>query len=485
MVLIAFLCLTAYLPALDGQFIWDDRAHLTHPQLRSLSGLWHIWFTPGATQQYYPLLHSVFWIQYRLWGEWPTGYHLVNVFLHAINACLVLLIGRRLELPGAALAAVVFALHPVHVESVAWISEQKNTLSGVFYLSAMLIYLQFDQSRQRRLYWLALLMFLLGLASKTVTATLPAALLVILWWKRGRLIFREDVAPLLPWLAIGAGAGLFTALVEEKLIGAQGKDFELTLAQSFLLAGRAVWFYLGKLLWPTNLIFIYPRWELRPEIWWQWIYPVAAVAAITVLWLIRRWYPGPLAAALFFVGTLFPVLGFFNVYPFIYSYVADHFQYLASLAVICGVSAAMTMILKSAPIWSRYLLACALAAVLLVLSWRQSLIYADAQELYQATIDRNPGCWMAHNNLGIYLMDQLGQPHRAIECFQQVLRLKPDSLHAWVNLTKAYALVGRYSDAVTAAQEALKLARAANDQATVREMHDALKSLQGATHLQQ
>ena len=343
----------AYQPAWQGGLIWDDDAHVTKPELRSWHGLYRIWFDLGATQQYYPLLHSVFWIEHKLWGDAPLGYHLVNILLHAMAALMVAAVLRRLEVPGAYLAAAIFALHPVQVESVAWITELKNTLSAVFYLSAAMLYLRFDQERKKPFYAGALVLFVLGLLSKTVTATLPAALLVIFWWKRGKLSWRRDVLPLVPFFVLGAAAGLFTAWVERKLIGAEGAAFDLTFIDRFLIAGRVIWFYLGKLFWPANLIFIYPRWNIDQAVWWQYLFPAAALLLAAALWVLRRRWRGPLAGLLFFVGTLFPVLGFFNVFPFIYSFVADHFQYLASLGVIALVSAGIALLLKRCAFWPR------------------------------------------------------------------------------------------------------------------------------------
>jgi hypothetical protein len=203
--------LVAYHPAWHGGMLWDDNAHITPPGLRTAGGLWRIWFDLGATQQYYPAVHSAFWFLYRLWGDHTLGYHLVNIVLHALSAFLVALILRRLSIPGACLAAMIFALHPVCVESVAWISELKNMLSGVFYLGAALAYLHFDEGRQRRCYALAAVLFILALLSKSVTATLPAALLVVFWWRRGKLGLRRDFAPLLPFFVLGIGGGVFTA----------------------------------------------------------------------------------------------------------------------------------------------------------------------------------------------------------------------------------------------------------------------------------
>ena len=326
--LLLIAVILAYQPAWHGKPIWDDDAHLTPPGLRSSQGLARIWIEPGATQQYYPLVHSIFWIEYKLWGDATPGYHLINILLHAFAALLLWKILRRLQVPGAYLAAAMFALHPVCVESVAWISEIKNTLSGAFYLGAALAYLRFDRTRNWRFYFVTLGLFLLGLMSKTVIATLPAALLVVFWWQRGKLSWKQDVLPLIPFFAVGIGAGLFTAWVEWKFVGASGSGYDFSIMDRLLIAGRAIWFYLGKLVWPVDLAFIYPRWHVSRTVWWQSLFPITALLVSVGLWLLSRRNRAPLAAWLFFVGTLFPALGFFNVYPFCYSFVADHFQYL-------------------------------------------------------------------------------------------------------------------------------------------------------------
>jgi protein O-mannosyl-transferase len=450
--------LVAYFPAIHGKLLWDDDAHVTAANLRSLHGLWRIWFDLGATQQYYPLLHSAFWIEHKLWGDAVVGYHLANILLHASAACLLLLILRRLKIPGASLSAAIFALHPIYVESVAWITEQKNTLSGVFYLGAMLAYLRFDQERRKPLYIVASALFILGLLTKTVTATLPAALLVIFWWQRGRLSWRRDVAPLLPWFALGAAAGLFTAWAERTLIGAEGAAFELSLLERCLLAGRVIWFYLGKLFWPVNLLFIYPRWEVNPAVWWQYLFPLGAAALVGALWLIRRRTGAPLAALLFFIGSLFPVLGFFNVYPFLFSFVADHFQYLAGIGIIVAASAGgAALVARVAPPARRagQALGILLLAALTILTWHQSRIYNDPETLYLATLERNPGCWMCRNNLGI-LLAHTGRRQAAIELYEQALRIKPDYSEAHNNLGNALLQAGLTSEAMARYEQALK-----------------------------
>jgi len=456
-------CVTviAYWPAVQGGLLWDDEGHVTRADLRPLHGLWRIWFDLGATQQYYPVLHSAFWLEHRIWGDAVLGYHLTNIALHSLSAFLVVLIVRRLSLPGAWLAGFVFALHPVCVEAVAWIAEQKSTLSGVFYLASALTYLHFDRTRRKSLYFLALGLFVLAVLSKTVTATLPAALLVVFWWQRGRIAWKRDAAPLLLWFAAGVPAGLFTAWVERRFIGAQGADFALTLWQRVLLAGRAIWFYAGKLVWPTGLTFSYPHWQLDPRAWWQYGFPAGVLAVTIGLWLAsRRQRRGPLAGFLIFAGTLFPVLGFLGVYPFRYSYVADHFQYLACLGIIVPVTSALTLAAgrMAAGKGGKIALPIVLAAVLGILTFRQSAMYQDSETLYRETLARNPDSWLAHNNLGLILFARPGRLPEAIAEYEAALRSNPGYAEAHINLASALALTpGRMADAIPEFEAALRI----------------------------
>jgi len=458
--LIFFATLIAYLPALRGAMLWDDASHITRSELQSLPGLWRIWFDLGATQQYYPVLHSAFWLEHQIWGDSVLGYHLTNVILHALSACLVVMIVKRLVVPGAWLAGLIFALHPVCVESVAWISEQKTTLSGAFCLASALTYLHFDRTRRASRCWLALGLFLLALMSKTVTATLPGALLVILWWQRGRLDWKRDLLPLVPWLAIGAVAGLFTARVETTLIGAKGADFDMPLAHRFLLASRAIWFYAGKLLWPSNLTFIYPRWKIDASAWWQYAFPLGLVALLAAFSVMARRRRGPLACFLIFAGTLFPALGFLNVYPFRYSYVADHFQYLASLGIIVPA----TYLVASAVRWTSTgkigeLALTALPAVVLgLLTWSQAGIYRDSETLWRAVLAQDSTSWIAHNNLGAALLQMPGRLPEAISHIEAALRIKPNYWEAHNDLGNALIQVpGRLPQAIQEYEEALRI----------------------------
>jgi len=453
--LIFILTFIAFFPALRGGFIWDDAGHVTRPDLQSLAGLARIWGEKGATQQYYPLLHSAFWLEHRLWGDAPLGYHLLNVLLHAGVACLFGLTLRRLAVPGAWLAALLFALHPVTVESVAWVSEQKNTLSGLFYLGAALAYLAFNETRRTGPYAAATGLFILALLTKSVTATLPAALLVVLWWKHGRLDWRRDGLPLLPWFVFSATAGWITASIERTQIGANGADFALSTVERCLVAGRAVWFYLGTLVWPVDLMFIYPRWAIDAAAAWQYLFPLGVLVLLGLL-IWRRNRRGPLAALLLFVGTLFPALGFINVYPFIYSFVADHFQYLACLSVFTLAAAALMRILARLPARAGTAAAFALLAALGGLTWQQSNTYRDVFTLYETTLARNPACWMAHNNLAMALTEA-GRLPEAIPHLEAAIKLRPDFAEAENNLGDDLTRSGRPGEAIHHLERALAL----------------------------
>ena len=447
----------AYLPAWNGKPIWDDNAHITQPELRSGHGLVEIWTKLGATQQYYPLVHSVFWLEQKLWGDSVLGYHLINILLHGLGAVVLLEILLRLKIPGAWLAAGLFALHPVQVESVAWISELKNTLSGLFFFLSILNYLKFDETRSRRPYATAFVLFVAGLLCKTVVAPMPAIILVLLWWKRGSISWKRDVVPLLPFFGLGIGTGLFTAWVERTFVGAQGGAFQLSILQRCLIAARDFWFYLFKLIWPAQLTFIYPRWQMSGSVWFLFVF--ALLALFGLIWVLRKKFRGPLAAALIFLGLLFPALGFINVYPFLYSFVADHFQYLACAAPLTLFAAGVTSALDSFASGKAFLRTATygfLFLVLGVLSWRQCRDYRDIETLWRTTIARNPDCWMAYSNLGS-LMSARGNANDAISDFRKALELWPDQSKDHNNLGKALVQKGRMAEAMEEFQTALRI----------------------------
>jgi hypothetical protein len=467
---IVVIVLAAYMPALHGGFIWDDDVYVTNnPALRSVAGLWSSWTRLSANVQYYPLVFTSFWVEYHVWHLNPFGYHAVNVVLHLLNAFLVWQILRRLEIRGAWLAAALFAAHPVHVESVAWITERKNVLSGFFYLGSFAAYLRFancwrgnaegndgeSSGSARRAYAIALLLFGCALLSKTVTATLPLILLLMAWWKRGR-IERKDVLPLVPFLLLAALVGSVTPYLERVQVGASGNEWDLTPVDRVLVAGRAIWFYLWKLVLPLRLTFSYPRWSIDAGSWWQYLFPAAALGAMIALYMKReRIGRGPFAAFFFFVLTLAPALGFFDIYPMRYSFVADHFQYLASLGPIVLVSALLAKASDGrggieAPSTARALATLCVISLLLgtlaVLTWRQSRIYRSELTLWSDTIQKNSESWMSYNNLGLFYLRQ-GDLGRALPLFRKSLTMNPDNAEAHYNLGVVLRDIGSAADA--------------------------------------
>lgn len=461
----------AYWPAMqEGGFIWDDDDYVTENKtLRDASGLKDIWMSPKATPQYYPLVHTGFWIEYQLWELDPSGYHVTNVLLHALAALLLWRLLLWLSVPGAWLAAALFAIHPVHVESVAWITERKNVLSGVFYLGAALVYLKWADGKaagQRRpwAYAGALLLFVCALLSKTVTVSLPAALLLVAWWRDGRdgILDKADepptrhwwlqrILPLIPFFVIGLAFSFMTIWLEKHHVGAKGAEWDLSFIERCLIAGRALWFYIATLFWPVGLCFSYPRWHIDDGVWWQYLYPLAYAVVLGLLWAGRkRLGRGPLVAMLFFAGSLFPALGFFDVYPMRYSFVADHFQYLANIGVLVLVAAGMTRFGQrlAAGAWrtASHALMPVLLILLIALSWKQCRIYQNIETLWVDTIAKNPASWMAYNNLGKhYLHEEF--PAKAVPLFENAILHNPGDTGALNNLGVALGRLGRDEEA--------------------------------------
>jgi Tfp pilus assembly protein PilF len=478
--LVLFVCL-AYLPAVRGAFVWDDDSWTTKlsPFFQDLSGLGVIWIHPTALQQYYPLTGTTFWLDHQLWNLWTTPYHVENILLHALSALLFWRLLVQLRLPGAWLAGAIFALHPIMVESVAWITERKNVLSLAPYLGALLVYGKCahwatsaaetipssDTSHKTRairrepfLYVLAFVLFLCALLAKTTAFSLPAVILLIGWWKRGQIRWRADVLPTLPFFAAGIGLSVITGWLEKHHVGAEGSDFALTFPQRCLVAGHSFWFYLGNLFWPANLCFVYPPWHPNPGSAWQWLLPAAAVAALPMLWLARgRIGRGPVTAMFFFTGTLFPVLGFMNAYGMVYSFVWDHWVYVSAPGVIALAAALLARAAESlrAP-KAFYGFGAIVLLLLALLTWRQAGMYTDEETLWRRTLAANPDCWLAHIDLGLLLAKQ-GHIDEAIEHDQAATRLNTNSFQALNNLGMALAAKGQIDDAVENYRNAIKL----------------------------
>lgn len=461
--LLVVLTILAYEQAWHAGYIWDDDKYVTQNELLTApDGLRRIWFSLDSPSQYFPLVYTTFRIEHALWGLHPAGYHWINILLHAANAVLVWWLLRSLRVPGAWLAAAFFALHPVHVESVAWITERKNVLMGIFFLLSLLCWTRFvDQpaGARWRLYALALLFYALSLFSKTTACTIPAALLLILWL-RHKPIDRRRVVQVVPFVLLGLAMGLLSIWWERHQQGTQGQLFAIGLPERVLIASRAVWFYLGKLLWPTDLAFSYPRWEISAHDPWDYLWLGAILALAAAVFYARRHLGRGLEVALlFFVTTLSPMLGFIMLYTFRYTFVADHYQYLASIGPLAIAAAGIVHAgrwLGAKEYFVKPLVCAALLMSLGALTWRQARIYADEETLWRATIAVNPASWMAHNNLGIKRL-QAGAIDEAVAYYKRAIELNPSYAEAHFNLGNAFARMGNPVAAVAEYKRALEL----------------------------
>jgi tetratricopeptide (TPR) repeat protein len=503
--------LVVYLPALRGQFVWDDdswTSNIVH-LLRDFSGLREMWCRLTALQQYYPISGTTFWIDYHLWGFRALPYHVENVLLHALAALLAWRLLVRLRFPGAWLVAALFAFHPVMVESAGWITERKNVLSLTLYLGALLAYARFSgflgspsspgaelekappfprseakgESRRRKglgsgttaasivhpieaftgstnwpVFGLALVLFILAMLAKTTAFSLPPVLLLLAWWKGGRLRWREDILPTVPFFAVAISQGCVTAWVERHSLGTSGPEWSIPFPERCLIAGRALWFYAGKIFWPANLCFIYPRWEPDRHSLVQWLFPASAAAVVLALWLWRsRIGRGPVTGVLFFIGTLSPLLGFMNAYFMRYSFVCDHWTYLPSFGLI---TLGVGLLVHGAAKLNRPLLlpivGTVLVVVLGVLTWRQTHMYRDMETLWRTTLAKNPKAAIAEINLA-YLFYQKGNAPEAVVHFNKALELQPLSVDAHSNLAAALMTLGRLDEAISHLRRAIEL----------------------------
>jgi len=457
-VLLVVATFFAYQPVWRGLPIWDDWRHMTPTGLAMLRGLRRIWLETQLTRRFDPLADTALWIENRWWGASTLGYHLVNIACHATTALLLVAVLRRLRIKGAWFAAAIFALHPVQVESVAWISEFKNTLSGVFFLGTTLAYVRFDDARARPSYALAMGLFVAALLSKPTTVVWPVGMIAILWWRRGALSWRRDVRPLVPFAAIGLLDGAVALAIERETVGNALGGLRFSLAQRLVIAGRAIWFYLGKLIWPVGLCPIYPRWAIEQLAGTDLLYPLGGLVLFVVLWMLRRRSRAPLAALLFFVGALLPLIGVFSFGYQGYAFVADHFQYLASLGIITLVAAGSAWFQDRWSLLPRaaaHGLCFAVLIVLAVLTWQHSHAFASFGAFARTILAEYPDNWAARDDLGVVLVAE-GKPQEAIEEFHRALRGNPQYVLARYDLGSVLQAQGRLDEAAREYEEALR-----------------------------
>jgi protein O-mannosyl-transferase len=467
--LLVLATLAAYQPVWHAGFVWDDDTTLTaNPLIQAPDGLAKFWLSTEPID-YWPVTYTTLWAEWRLWGDAPLGYHVTNLFLHLLVVGMVWLVLRRLKIPGAWWAALLFAVHPVNVETVAWVAQRKTLLAALFFLVSVYGYTRAGLAESeaprrdgekaaggRGWYWASLLAFVVAMLSKGSAAMLPLVLLGLVAWRRK--VTWADAARLAPFFAVAGGLTWVNIWFQSH--GAHAAIRHATVVERVLGAAAAVWFYLEKAIWPAGLMFIYPQWDIRADELRWWVPLLAAVALTGLLWRQRRtgWGRAGLLAWFYFVVTLAPVMGLVDVYFMKFSLVADHYQYL-SLIGVAGLAGAGLQKAMEGPETRRRMAVAGAGLVLMALgglTWRYCARYADAETLWQATLEQNPSALVGWDALG-HLAFQAGRVEEAVRDFKRLAALDPEDVQGYNNLGVAYGQLGQLDTAVGEYRQALKI----------------------------
>lgn len=455
-----------YFPATKAGFVWDDTIMKSLKAVSTWGGIWDLWFDPASAYMqgdrwreghYWPLLYTTFWIEHKIWGFSATGYHIVNILIHFANTVLLWRLFARLAVPGAWFAAAVFAVHPLHTESVTWIMARKDMLATLFCLVALLMWLRFAESRRRGHYASALLLFAAAMLCKSVVVVFPVTLLILQWWKEGR-ITKTYLLRTAPFFLVGFAIAIADMLFYQNV---QPISLGYSIPERVLIATHALWFYVGKLLWPVELAVIYPRWEINVADPLGWLYVIASLAVVSTFWFLRgRIGRGPLACALFFAVMLSPTLGFIDYGYMRYAFVADRYQYLAGIGVIVLFAAAATYGSDRMPGSLRKATrgaALALLALLGVATWNQAGVYRNEVVLFRHVISLNPQARTAHLNLAYALLRGEGASEEALAAAREAVRKRPLYHNSHNVLGAVLSGLGRYEEAEKPLRRAVEL----------------------------
>jgi len=463
--LVSALCLVAlgfiaHFPALRAGFVWDDFLVYDNVYIRTIPGVINIWthlaVQPESDVRYWPLFYSSFWFDYHLSGTKPIAYHVINLLIHLANVLLLWQLLRRLKIPGAWLASALFAAHPVHVESVAWVIERKGLLSMLFYLLAFETNRRFYETKRHQTHVLACVLLACSLLSKPVAVSFPLVVIAWLYWK-GEALTTKTLKPTIPYFAICAFSGLIN-IWAVKLYDPVSNGFGL--GTRLVLAGKSFWFYVWKLLWPLELMAIFPRWNVADGSLWQYVFPFAALALLFAFWLFRaRLGRGPYVAMLVFGFILAPVLGFQDFSYMTYSFVASRYQYLASAVMFALAAAAVVRWADERSLLATPVFRSSVALVLLclgVLAWRQAQTFESIETLFQHNIEVNPSAPAAHDSLGFALLEK-GRYAQAEEHFREAIGLDPRMHEAHNNLGLLKVYQDKVEEAIPHYQKALEI----------------------------
>lgn len=464
LILILFVILV-YTPVWRAGFIWDDDAILTaNPCIVGPLGFKEIWTTSAA--DICPLTLTTFWVEHALWGLSPLPYHLVNVLMHGLSAILLWRVLGSLRVQGAWLGAALWAIHPVGVESVAWITEMKNTESGLFFLLSILFFVRWLRAKELggrtgggRSYALSLFFAALAIASKSSTIILPVVLCLCVWWIEGRWSWRNAarVVPIFPMAVAASALSIWTQGLQ---LAATDPQWVRTWPQRLATAGAAVWFYFAKLIWPHPLLTIYPRRQIDAGQWVSYLPLLALIVILSIFWLKREpWSRACFFAFAYFGMALLPGLGLLDNPIFRLSFVFDHFQYLGSIGPL-ALAATGLVRLSDFFLPKKPRLQSALCAELLLIlgitSWHRTSVYKSEYALWTDELAKNPNCWLGHYNLGHTLL-QNGQLDDAVAQYQKAVEINPSYFEAHQNLGVALGQKGQLDEAINQFQEALKI----------------------------
>jgi len=465
--LLIILCLGVYASSCKNGFIWDDDDYVyNNSYIQNAEGLKYIWLS-RKTPQYYPIIFTMFWLEHKLWGLNPFGYHVVNLIFHIINALLLFLILQKL-CPGFAFpVALLFAIHPIQVETVAWITERKNIMALFFFQLALLAYLRFDRVGNIKSYLIVIGFFICALLSKSISVCFVFIPVLYKWFKDNKVNFRE-IKISLPLIFIGFLAAINTIYMEFYHVGARGVDWSLSLLGRFILSGRIALFYIYKVCFPFKFMFFYPRWSVDVTIWWQWIFSISVISFLIFLFYYRR-HIGRAAIVLFsfYIISIFPALGFFNVYPMIYSFVADHFSYLSMpwlLLLICSSTYFIFDKLSNRFLFlksylgkiSGWLIFSIIIISMCVKSQALTRNYNNIFIFWKDSIAKNPQSWMAYNNLGLAYA-RAGKDQEAIANYKKSIEINPKYVQAYNNLGLAFGRRGEHKQAIDYYRKALEI----------------------------
>lgn len=455
-VLFVFL---AYLPVTKAGFIWDDDTFLwENPLIKAKDGLYRFWFTTEPPD-YFPLTSTTLWFEWRLWGMDARGYHIVNILLHALTSVFLWLVLRELKIPGAWVAALVFGIHPVNVESVAWITERKNTLPMFFYALTVLYFLKYEKNERTGYYLFSLLSFLLALLSKTSVVMTPFVLLLCVWWLKGKIPIK-DLIKTVPYFLLSLILSLTTIWFQyNRAIGVDIVRNDGLISRA-IIAGWAVWFYLYKALVPVHLSFVYPRWEANPGSFVSYLPGILLLILPGILWWKRNAWARPFCFGFgYYIVTLFPVIGFLNIYFMKYSLVADHWQYTSIpgiIALAVGIVSHYHQNLKKDLKSAVWVLAGIILCLLFFMTWKQSMIYMDENTLWRDTLKKNPNAGLAHNNLGRMLQEK-GEYKKAREHYLMAMKIMPTDMLIPYNLANTLKEQGEIDQAIFYYQKAIEI----------------------------